>query len=248
MQQANPIEQFVEDRKKRSAYQIMGNAIRAMLEALDVEVWSRDREANIESPADRRLYISPRHYITLVQKLTSFFHHAFIKDYFQLPGDYNFTTDTENTKARRVQKDLAEIYSRVEADGNTYAYHYLASNLANFVKAASIVAANTEEGKIGEFKIAVSKDANGTPKFAIEDHSAGNVPGSVGKITDQDYPKEFLKVKTKANSGWIEGVGGAYKPNLYDVQTTLPSDAAQKRRRVRAEATDAWLAKHRRKR
>jgi hypothetical protein len=248
MQQANPIQDFVKERQKRSAYQIMGNAVRAMLEALDVAVWSRDREGEIEGPEDRRLYVSPRHYITLVQKLTSAFHQQFIKEYFNLAPNYDFTADEQNTKARRVQKDLAEVYGNVEADGNTTAYHYLAARLNMFSGKASQIAAATAEGQLGEFKITLSKAHDGTPKLTIYDASAGNVPGSVGKITDQDYPTEYEKVVAKARGGWIEGIGGEYVPQLYNPNTNLPNEATVKRRATRGEATAAWLEKRKNRR
>ena len=107
----------------------MGDAVRTVLTALRVSVYSKtNKNGNIVA----------RHYLPLVQKLTTIFHRPCIMDYFGITEKYDWNEDPQYLKSRRFQKNMAEEYKRLDDKGENYAFNYIVLNLKEFITSLKI--------------------------------------------------------------------------------------------------------------
>jgi hypothetical protein len=92
LQIANPIEVFV---SVRSPYQWVREYVQNMVEGWGIRIKSKD---NPKGP------ISAKHFMPLVQKLTTRIHNNLLRTIYQLEPNYDFAADPKGIKSKRVRK------------------------------------------------------------------------------------------------------------------------------------------------
>jgi hypothetical protein len=105
---SHPFDKFTPE---LSPYQIIRDAVMALLEGFNIKIKSKNNSDGI---------ISAKHYMSLVQKLTGILHSFALLKIYNLSNDYDFKTDPQGIKTKRVRKHTTKILLNIEGNGKSY--------------------------------------------------------------------------------------------------------------------------------
>jgi hypothetical protein len=74
------------------------------------------------------------HYMTILQKLTSFINHDLMADFFKLDDNYNFQSDPKNTRLKNNQKDYKNYLLRTDPQGDPFIKRFIIDNSERLVQ------------------------------------------------------------------------------------------------------------------
>jgi hypothetical protein len=113
----NPFETWVPD---RSPYQIIREVLQAQLEYFGVSINSKSNPLG---------QIAAKHYMPLLQKLTTLVYPHILDRIYNLGGNYDFENDPKGVKSKRVRKHTLAILQSKDIQGRQWIDKFLTNNV-----------------------------------------------------------------------------------------------------------------------
>jgi hypothetical protein len=181
-QQQNPFNDFA---PTRSLYQIARDHVQIVLSILNFKVWSKTENTG---------NIAAKHYMPILQQLTTWTYQSIMRGLYGLPGDYDFAADPLKLRSKRVKYNTEQIFSRSELNGKKFLYNRV-MELAPvmFTKAIPDIIGNINaRANAIVLKIAPVSDDTGD-YFAIEDYDVLNSDSKAVKKASRQEVGNALK-------------------------------------------------------
>jgi hypothetical protein len=163
-QQAHPFETFVPE---LSLYQIIRDAFMGLLEGWNIRINSKDHP---------RGQLSAKSYMPLVQKLTGKAYLEILRGIYNLPSNYNFETDVQGTKTKRVRKNTTRILTEKDAQGKTFMERYLKANGERIFMQEIPQAVREVDANKGVLTVELVNDGKGGDQLGFVDASLQKGP------------------------------------------------------------------------
>ena len=200
----HPYEQFEKDyRERKSAFDFVRESVTITLKALGLTIYSKDNPGG---------NIAAKHFMPIVQKVSTLIHRFLMTSLEKIPKDYNWEEDVNGYRTKRWQKFFAAEYGRKDAEGVTWVHREIASRAVELIGNYTVAIANeidAKEGGAGAFKITFIKNSSGLWQLVCQDAAAAinvkRVPFTPGQVQQRVIstfqPKSRARPPPKATWG-----------------------------------------------